>query len=138
VPGDPRSASQPVRDLRPVAAIIVSATELVPFPEPTHWNQPEIGFHRTINELGGSHELVELAERMHRKVQAMCVQSLYDRIYGPDRRQLMQTDHLCIVDAVRHGRVDEAEALTRAHLHFIRDRSSKRWAARSSEERVDG
>jgi len=116
-----RAAGQPSRDLQAVEAIIVMATELVTFPERTAWNRLEIGFHRTINDLGGNHELVELAERAHRKVQAMCVRSLHHPIYGPDRRQLMQTHHLGIVDAVKHGRVGEAEALTRAHLHFIRD-----------------
>ena len=33
----------------------------------------------------------------------------------------MQTHHLGIVDAVKHGSVDVAQALTRAHLQFIRD-----------------
>jgi DNA-binding GntR family transcriptional regulator len=116
-----RAAGQPSRDLSSVEAIIAAATALVPFPERIEWNRLEIGFHRTINDLGGNQELVELAERAHRKVQAMCVRCLHDPIYGPDRRQLMQTHHLGIVSAVSRGNADEAEALTRAHLHFIRD-----------------
>jgi hypothetical protein len=81
-------------------------------------------FHRKtfVNTLlGGNLELVELAERTHRKVQALCVRCLRDLIYGPDSRQLMQSQHSEIADAVRAGDASTAEALTRAHIRFIRD-----------------
>ncbi|MBV9601917.1 MAG: GntR family transcriptional regulator [Chloroflexi bacterium] len=116
-----RAASQPSHDLQPVEAIIAAATALVPYPERIEWNRLEVGFHRAINDLGGNGELVELAERTHRKVQAMCVRCLRELIYGPDGRELMQIQHAEILDAVRAGNADTAEALTRAHIQFIRN-----------------
>jgi DNA-binding GntR family transcriptional regulator len=46
---------------------------------------------------------------------------LREPIYGPDQLQLMQSHHQAIVDAVRAGDADAAEAHAREHIQHIRD-----------------
>jgi GntR family transcriptional regulator, glc operon transcriptional activator len=85
------------------------------------WNRLEVAFHRAINELSGNVELAELTERIHRSVQGMCVRCMREPIYGPEKLRLMQSQHQAILEAVRDGKVREAEARARDHIHDIRD-----------------
>jgi DNA-binding GntR family transcriptional regulator len=116
-----RAAEQPSRDLRKAEAIIAAASDLIAQPERVEWNRLEVGFHRAVNDLGDNVELAELAERIHRTVQGMCVRCLRYPIYGPEKLELMQSHHRAIVEAVRHGDARQAEAQARGHIRYIRD-----------------
>ena len=85
------------------------------------WNRLEVAFHRAIGDLSGNFELAELAERVHRSVQGLCVRCLREPLYGPDQLQLMQSHHQAILDAVRAGDADAAEAHAREHIQHVRD-----------------
>ena len=63
----------------------------------------------------------ELTERIHRTVQGLCVRCMREPLYGPEKLQLMQSQHQAIADAVRDGNVREAEMRARTHIHSIRD-----------------
>ena len=116
-----RAANMPRRDLRPAQAIIAAANELAAVPERVKWNQLEIAFHRAIGEVSGNLELVQLAERTHRSLQALCVQCLEEPVYGTTARRLNLTQHRQILAAVKRGDAEAAEALTRIHVRTIRD-----------------
>jgi DNA-binding GntR family transcriptional regulator len=116
-----RAAGQRVRDLSRAEAIMAEAARQIAQPDRVEWNRLEVAFHRAVNDLSGNLELAELAERIHRTVQGLCVRCMRDPLYGPDKLQLMQSQHQAIVEAVRSGHAREAEARARAHIQQIRD-----------------
>jgi DNA-binding GntR family transcriptional regulator len=116
-----RSAVQQSRDLARAEALLAAEAEQVDLHDRVEWNRLEVAFHRAINDLSGNFELAELAERVHRSVQGLCVRCLREPIYGPDRLRLMQAHHQAILDAVRAGDADSAEAHAREHIQHIRD-----------------
>jgi DNA-binding GntR family transcriptional regulator len=85
------------------------------------WNRLEVAFHRAINDLSGNVELAALAERIHRTVQGLCVRCLREPLYGPEMLQLMQSQHLAILESARAGNARGAETHARAHIHHIRN-----------------
>jgi DNA-binding GntR family transcriptional regulator len=116
-----RAASQRLRDLEPAEALLAAEAKQVALRDRVEWNRLEVAFHRAINDLSGNFELAELAERVHRSVQGLCVRCLREPLYGPEQLQLMQSHHQAIVDAVRAGDADAAEAHAREHIQHIRD-----------------
>jgi DNA-binding GntR family transcriptional regulator len=116
-----RAARQRTRDVHQAEALMAAAAKQVNRHDRVEWNRLEVAFHRAINDLGGNFELAELAERIHRSVQGLCVRCLSEPIYGPDKLRLMQSQHQAILEAVRQGNVAAAEAQVRAHIHHIRD-----------------
>ena len=116
-----RAAVQPSRDVHVAESLMTAAARHITRRDRVEWNRLEVAFHRAINDLSGNFELAELAERIHRTVQGLCVRCLREPIYGPDQFRLMQTHHQSILEAVRDGNAREAEARTRAHIHSIRD-----------------
>jgi DNA-binding GntR family transcriptional regulator len=116
-----RAAVQHVRDLHQAESLLAAEDKQVALHDRVEWNRLEVAFHRAINDIGGNFELAELAERVHRSVQGMCVRCLREPLYGPDRLRLMQSHHQQIVDAVRAGDADSAEARTREHIQHVRD-----------------
>ena len=77
--------------------------------------------HRAIGEVSGNLALVQLAERTHRSLQALCVQCLEEPVYGTTARRLNLTQHRQILAAVKRGDAERAEELTRIHVRTIRD-----------------
>jgi len=116
-----RAATQRARDLDQAEALLAAEAKQVAQRDRVEWNRLEVAFHRAINDLSGNFELAELAERVHRSVQGLCVRCLREPLYGPDRLRLMQSHHQAIVDAVRAGDADAAEAHAREHIQHIRD-----------------
>jgi DNA-binding GntR family transcriptional regulator len=116
-----RAATMTFRDVRAAQAIIAAAAQLAPVPERLEWNKLEIAFHRVVGEIGGNHELVELADRTHRTLQALCVQCVGEPVYGARARQLNVRQHRQILAAVKRGDGVVAEELTRVHVRTIRD-----------------
>jgi DNA-binding GntR family transcriptional regulator len=116
-----RAAVQPSRDVRGAESLIAAAAKQITQRDRVEWNRLEVAFHRAINDLSGNFELAELAERIHRNVQGLCVRCLREPIYGPEQLRLMQSHHQSILEAVRDGNAREAEARTRAHIRSIRD-----------------
>jgi DNA-binding GntR family transcriptional regulator len=116
-----RAATQHSRDLNSADALLAAEAKQVAQHDRVEWNRLEVAFHRAINDLSGNFELAELAERVHRSVQGLCVRCLSEPLYGPDQLQLMQSHHQAIVDAVRQGDADAAEAHTREHIQHVRD-----------------
>jgi DNA-binding GntR family transcriptional regulator len=116
-----RAAGQRVRDLSRAEAIMAEAARQIAQPDRVEWNRLEVAFHRAVNDLSGNVELAELTERIHRTVQGLCVRCMREPLYGPDKLQLMQSQHQAIVEAVRSGHAREAEARARAHIQQIRD-----------------
>jgi DNA-binding GntR family transcriptional regulator len=116
-----RAAGQRSRDVTKAESLLVLAAAQVAERDRVEWNRLEVAFHRAINDLSGNYELAELAERVHRSVQGLCVRTMREPLYGPDKLQLMHSQHLAILEAVRAGRAREAESNTRAHIQYIRD-----------------
>jgi DNA-binding GntR family transcriptional regulator len=116
-----RAATQRTRDLGHAEALLVAEAKQVAQHDRVEWNRLEVAFHRAIGDLSGNFELAELAERVHRSVQGLCVRCLREPLYGPDQLQLMQAHHQAILDAVRAGDADAAEAHAREHIQHVRD-----------------
>jgi DNA-binding GntR family transcriptional regulator len=116
-----RAAGQRLRDLHAAEAVFAQAERQVTLRDRVEWNRLEVAFHRAINELSGNFELALLTERIHRTVQGLCVRCMREPIYGPEKLQLMQSQHVGILQAVREGNAREAEARARTHIHSIRD-----------------
>ncbi len=116
-----RAAIQHQRDLNHAKSLLAAEARQVARHDRVEWNRLEVAFHRAINDLSGNFELAELAERVHRSVQGLCVRCLREPLYGPDRLRLMQSQHQAIVDAVRAGDADAAESCTREHIQHVRD-----------------
>jgi DNA-binding GntR family transcriptional regulator len=116
-----RAAVQHARDLTHAESLLAAEDRQVASRDRIEWNRLEVAFHRAINDLSGNFELAELAERVHRSVQGLCVRCLREPLYGPERLRLMQAQHQAIVDAVRSGDADHAEACTREHIQHVRD-----------------
>jgi DNA-binding GntR family transcriptional regulator len=116
-----RAATQRSRDLGHAESLLVAAAKQVAQHDRVEWNRLEVAFHRAMGDLSGNFELAELAERVHRSVQGLCVRCLREPLYGPDQLQLMQSHHQAILDAVRAGDADAAEAHAREHIHHVRD-----------------
>jgi DNA-binding GntR family transcriptional regulator len=116
-----RAAAQRARDVSAAEAVIAAAAKLVVQRDRVEWNRLEVAFHRAINDLSGNFELAALTERIHRTVQGLCVRCMREPIYGPEKLELMQSQHQAIVLAMRDGNVREAEVSARAHIHSIRD-----------------
>jgi len=116
-----RAAGQRTRDLKPAESVLAVAARQVAQRNRVEWNRLEVAFHRAINDLSGNFALAELAERIHRSVQGLTVRCLREPLYGPEKLQLMQSQHQGILDAVRDGKAREAEARVRAHIHHVRD-----------------
>src|SRR3954447_22159089 len=104
-----RAASARVRDLAPAEWLMASAARLIDQPDRVEWNRLEVAFHRAINDLSGNFELAEMAERIHRTVQALCVRCMRDPLYGPANLRLMQAQRQGMLEAVRDGNAREAE-----------------------------
>ena len=116
-----RAAAQRLRDVQAAEAVVSAAAQQVAQRDRVEWNRLEVAFHRAINDLSGNFELAALTERIHRTVQGLCVRCMREPIYGPEKLQLMQSQHQAILVAVRDGNPREAEASARAHIHSIRD-----------------
>jgi DNA-binding GntR family transcriptional regulator len=116
-----RAAAQPSRDVQAAEGVLAAAAQQVAQRDRVEWNRLEVAFHRAINDLSGNFELAQLTERIHRTVQGMCVRCMREPIYGPEKLQLMQTQHQAILDAVRAGKVRQAADSARMHIHYIRD-----------------
>jgi len=116
-----RAATQECRDLVAAEDILAAALELLAHPDRLEWNRLEVGFHRALNDLSGNVELAELAERIHRTVQGLCVRLLREPIFGPDMLRELLDEHRHILDALRSGNAEAAEAAARGHIHHIRD-----------------
>ncbi len=116
-----RATAQRSRDLHAAEAVMAAAARQVTQRDRVEWNRLEVAFHRAINDLSGNFELAELTERIHRTVQGLCVRCMREPLYGPEKLQLMQSQHEAIFDAVRDGNVREAETRARRHIHSIRD-----------------
>jgi DNA-binding GntR family transcriptional regulator len=116
-----RAASQRTRDVQAAEAVVSLAERQVAQRDRVEWNRLEVAFHRAINDVSGNFELAALTERIHRTVQGLCVRCMREPIYGPEKLQLMQSQHQAILGAVRDGNAREAEASARMHIHSIRD-----------------
>jgi DNA-binding GntR family transcriptional regulator len=116
-----RAAAQQSRAVQAAEAVLAAAAKQVAQRDRVEWNRLEVAFHRAINDLSGNFELAELTERTHRTVQGMCVRCMREPIYGPEKLQLMQSQHQAILDAVRDGKPRQAEDNARIHIHYIRD-----------------
>lgn len=116
-----RAAGRRTRDVAPAEVVLDAAEEQVAQRDRVAWNRLEVAFHRAINDLSGNFELAELTERIHRTVQGLCVRCMREPIYGPEKLQLMQSQHRAILAAVREGNPRDAELQARAHIHSIRD-----------------
>ena len=116
-----RAAAQRVRDVRAAEDVLAAAAKQIAQRDRVEWNRLEVAFHRAINDVSGNFELAELTERTHRTVQGLCVRCMREPLYGPEKLQLMQSQHQAILEAVRDGNARLAEANARTHIHYIRD-----------------
>ncbi len=113
-----RAAETPGRDLSRLLEILDELESVIDVPDQIQFNQLDVHFHRGLNDLGGNRQLAELAERIHRQIQGVRVRCA---IYLPGRPRVSHTEHRAIVEAVRAGDADRAEALSRGHILSVRD-----------------
>ena len=124
-----RAASAP-RDVAPLEAIMAEAERVLADPDQIEFNRIDLAFHRTLNALGGNAPLAELTEQIHRRIQGVRIRSAG---HLPGRPALSHAQHRELLDAVRAGHADRAEALARAHIRSVRDAVIRVLAAASHE-----
>lgn len=106
------------RDLAPVRALMIEAGHVLHEPSQVAFNQIDVRLHRALNELSGNPELAGLAERTHRRIQAVRVRCA---VHLPGRPALSHTQHQAVIDAVRDGDADQAEAAVREHIESVKE-----------------
>jgi DNA-binding GntR family transcriptional regulator len=87
----------------------------------------DVRFHRAINDLSGNRELAAVAERVHRRIQAVRV-----RTAGTGRLRVAQNQHAEIVEALRKRDPELASSAISEHicsakenvLGFLRERAA--------------
>jgi DNA-binding GntR family transcriptional regulator len=105
-------------DLAPLLALMTEASHVLHEPAQVAFNQIDVRLHRALNELSGNPELAALAERTHRRIQAVRVRCA---VHLPGRPALSHAQHQVVIGAVRDGDPDRAEAAVRAHVESVRD-----------------
>lgn len=113
-----RAALAPERDLSQVDALLARMESVRDDPDQVEFNNLDVAFHRALNEAGGNWQIAEHAERIQRQIQGIRVRA---SIHLAGRPRVSHVEHLAIVDAVRTGDGERAEALLRAHIFSIRD-----------------
>lgn len=106
------------RDLRRLEQILAEAESILAAPDIARYFELDVQFHRALNELGGNAQIAELAERVHRQIQAVRVRCAVEL---PERPKVSHAQHQAIVAAVGRGDGDRAEALLREHIASVRD-----------------
>jgi DNA-binding GntR family transcriptional regulator len=81
------------------------------------FNQLDLRFHRTLNELGGNLQIAALIEQTHRRIQAF---RLRLDIGLPDRPLHSQAQHRALLAAIQAGNATEAERIARDHIDTVR------------------
>ncbi len=97
-------------ELSDVYALMSQLESLVDGPE-SEFARVDVALHRAVNDLSGNRELAEVAERVHRRIQAVRVRSAV-----PGRLRIAQDQHAEIVEALRRRDPDLAEQATRTHI----------------------
>lgn len=117
------------RDVSRLEALLQAAAGLLSEADQARYNTLDIQFHRALCELGGNLPLAEMAECIHRRIQAVRVRCA---VYLPGRPAVSHREHESILAAVKDGDGRQAEARLRAHIRSIRDAvvSALRTAAR--------
>jgi DNA-binding GntR family transcriptional regulator len=113
-----RAAQAADRDLPDLEPILAEAETLLTEPDQTSFNRLDLAFHRTLNRSGGNPPLAELIEQLHRRIQGVRIRHAG---HLPGRPALSHAQHREILEAVRGGDVDRAEALARRHIRSVRD-----------------
>jgi DNA-binding GntR family transcriptional regulator len=106
------------RDLAPVRALMTEASHVLHEPSQVEFNQIDVRLHRALNEVSGNPELAGLAERIHRRIQAVRVRCA---VHLPGRPALSHAQHQAVIDAVRDGDPDRAEAALREHIESVKE-----------------
>jgi len=113
-----RAAQQRGSDLSRLNQLLAEAEGFLDEPDQVEFNRLDVQFHRAIGDLGGNAQLAEMAERVHRRIQAVriaCAVSL------PGRPRLSQRQHRAIVAAFKARDADRSETLVRAHIDDVRE-----------------
>jgi DNA-binding GntR family transcriptional regulator len=113
-----RRAAEFATDFSRIESVLSAAQAVVHDSDQLQFNRLDIQFHRALSDLGGNSELAELAERVHRQIQAVRIRC---SVYLPGRPVISQADHRNILDVVRTHDSDRAESLIRAHIVSVRD-----------------
>jgi DNA-binding GntR family transcriptional regulator len=87
-------------------------------PDQSRFHDLDLAFHGLLTQMAGNTELAQLAERTHRRIQAVRVRYV-PRL--PGRPRTSHRDHLAIVSALRQGDADRAEERLRQHITDVRD-----------------
>jgi len=111
-------AAQFGTDFSRVESFLDAAQAVVHDSDQLQFNRLDIQFHSALSDLSGNSELAELAERVHRQIQAVRIRC---SVYLPGRPGISHADHLNILDVVRARDSDRAESLIRAHIVSVRD-----------------
>lgn len=109
---------------------IMRATEALlrqPTPDERAFNQLDLQFHRTLNELSGNTALAQLIEQLHLRIQSIRI-----HVAGPitGRPASSHAQHAAILAAVAAGDADRAEMLAREHIRRTRETVLRMLAAR--------
>ena len=124
-----RAAAHDELDLDEVEALLDRTADVLDDPDQSRFHDLDLAFHAQLTQLVGNPELANLAERTHRRIQAVRVRYVPEL---PDRPRASHQDHLDIVAALRAGDADGAERTLRRHITQVRD------AVLTVAARIDG
>lgn len=110
------AASHSERSLAAVENLLQECEEAAQQADQMQFNALDIEFHAALTELGGNVELRRIAQRTHRRIQAVRVRNA---VALPERPRLSQREHHLILQALRAGDADGAEANLRAHIRSV-------------------
>lgn len=107
-----KAALAPERDFSRVEAILARTEAYLNESETARFTQLDIDFHRALTDLSGNHELAELTELLHRRIQGLRIR--HDALL-PNQHAVSHAEHVAIVAAVRARDAERAVQLLRQH-----------------------
>jgi len=106
-----RLAAEAGRPLDRVDELMTQAEAYIDEQPQVTFHRLDVQLHRAIGELSGNGELAAMMEHVHQRIQAVRV-----RCAVPGRLRIAHGQHAEIVEAIRTGDADAAEAAVRRHI----------------------
>ncbi len=106
------------QSLASAAAVLLEIDAVLDASDQATFNRLDLVFHRTLNVLSENPMLVTTIEQIHRRIQAA---RIHHDVCLPDRPRKSQAQHRELLEAVRAGDTERAQALAGTHIRSIRD-----------------
>jgi len=106
------------RDFFRVDAILAECERIVNSTTSAQFGRLDVAFHRALNELGGNHELAELAENLHWRIQGLRIR--YADSIGR-HSTMSHREHVAMVESVKARDTERARSQMASHGASVRD-----------------